>query len=212
MCEALEGEGEKTMRKILRTSALIALATGLLVSPSLATTLMHLNVGAMSERADRIFRGTVLEVSEGETEVGGGVLPTTTYTIEVDESFKGEFSTVKGVRLVEIRMVGKIAPKTVGQATHMSVFRDMPRMTLGESYLLFSTSPSAVGLSTTVGLGQGCFHLSSLENKLMAVNGFDNVGLFSGMDVGDVPVRGPVSYDRLTDVIRAGLAISTGGN
>ena len=109
-------------------------------------------------------------------------------------------------------MIGKIAPRTVGQATRMSLFRDMPRLKLGDSYLLFSTPPSAVGLSTTVGLGQGCFHLASIENKMMAVNGFDNVGLFSGMSIGDMPVKGPVSYDRLADVIRSGLTISAGGN
>lgn len=200
------------MRRFLRTTALLAVATGLMVAPSLATTLMHLNLGALSEQADRIFRGTVLTVVEGETELGGGVLPTTTYTLEVEESFKGEFDMLKGVRLVEIRMVGKIAPTVVGQAVHMSVFRDMPRLTLGETYLLFSTSPSAVGLSTTVGLGQGCFHLSSLENKLMAVNEFDNVGLFSGMGIGDMPAKGPLSYDRLVDVIRSGLTTSEGGN
>jgi hypothetical protein len=179
---------------------------------SLAATMMHMNLDDMSQNADKIFRGTVLKVTEGEVEVGGGMLPTTTYVLQVDEAFKGEFETVKGMQLVEIRMIGKTRPVSVGNAQRFSALPDMPRMDIGQTYLLFSTQPSSVGLSTTVGLGQGCFHLSGMQYKEMAVNEYDNLGLFAGTSASDLSASGPVSYERLADEIRVGLAATEGGN
>ena len=54
--------------------------------------------------------------STGEIELGGSLMPVTTYVLQVDEAFKGEFETVKDMRLAEIRMIGKARPVTVGTA------------------------------------------------------------------------------------------------
>ena len=200
------------MRRVLRQAFLVLAVVGLAGATSMAATMMHMNLDDMSSNADKIFRGTVLKVTEGEVEVGGAMLPITTYVLQVDEGFKGEFETIKGMQLVEIRMIGKTRPVTVGSAQRFSALPDMPRLEMGQTYLLFSTQPSVVGLSTTVGLGQGCFHLSGMQYKEMAVNEYDNLGLFSGTSVTDVNLSGPVSYERLADAIRTGLAADGGGN
>jgi hypothetical protein len=54
-------------------------------------------------------------------------------------------------------------------------------MRVGETYLVFATTTSAVGLSTTVGLGQGCFRVYGKGAGQMAVNEINNVGLFRDM-------------------------------
>ncbi|TDI35735.1 MAG: hypothetical protein E2P03_00080 [Acidobacteria bacterium] len=200
------------MRRVLRQSFWVLAVVSLAGATSLATTMLHMNLDDMGRQADKIFRGTVLKVTEGEVEVGGGMLPTTTYVLQVDEAFKGEFETVKGLQLVEIRMLGKMRPHAVGSLKRMSVLPDMPRLDLGQTYLLFSTQPSGAGLSTTVGLGQGSFHLSGTQYKEMAVNEYGNLGLFKGMSVKDINASGPVPYLRLADQIRTGLAAVQGGN
>ena len=43
-------------------------------------------------------------------------------------------------------------------------------LAVGQTYLVFTTQPSGVGLSTTVGLGQGCFRLYGKGDSQMAVN------------------------------------------
>ena len=59
-----------------------------------------------------------------------------------------------------------------------------------------TTPQSAIGLSTTVGLGQGCFSIFSRNKKLLAVNEFNNLGL-------GLSSVGPGSYSELADAIRA---------
>lgn len=200
------------MRRVFRQTIWVLALASLAATTSQAATMVHMNLDVMSHQAEKIFRGTVLKITSGEVEIGGGVLPTTTYVLQVDEAFKGEFETVKGMQLVEIQMLGKMRPHAVGNAQHLSPLPDMPRLEMNETYLLFSTQPSIVGLSTTVGLGQGCFHLSGTEYKEMAVNEYDNLGLFSGTSVSDVKLSGPVSYERLAGAIRTGLAADEGGN
>jgi hypothetical protein len=57
----------------------------------------------------------------------------------------------------------------------------MPVLSVGQTYLVFTTQPSGVGLSTTVGLGQGCFRVYGKGDSQMAVNEVNNTGLFRDM-------------------------------
>jgi hypothetical protein len=200
------------MRRVLRQAFLVLGLVCLAGTTSLAATMMHMNLDDMNQNAGKIFRGTVLEITSGEVELGGSMMPITTYILEVNEAFKGEFESVKGIQLAEVRMIGKTRPVTVGTAQRFSAIPDMPQLRMGETYLLFSTQPSSAGLSTTVGLGQGCFHLSGAHLKEMVVNEFDNLGLFSGTGITDIPVSGPVSYQRMATEIRTSLAAGKGGN
>jgi hypothetical protein len=166
----------------------------LLAQPLQATTVLRLNLEQMIDRAGNVFRGTVLDVRSGNIEVGGGKLPTTTYTLRVEESFKGEYG--KESATVEITMVGSIknVPATVGSYQKFSALPEVPRLDIGSDYLLITTPPSALGLSTTVGLGQGAFSLFTRNREELAVNAVDNA------NIGD---EGPIAYSELAQKIRA---------
>jgi hypothetical protein len=163
-----------------------------------ATMLMHFDLAALTDGADRIFRGTVIDVEQSSIKAGGGELPMVIYRLRVEESLKGEADVVKGDEAyVEIRMVGSIkdeAPR--GDLVRFDMFRDVPRLTMGSDYLLFTTRPSSVGLSTTVGLGQGAFSVYSQDKQDWAVNQFDNAGLGVGG-------AGAVAYAELVAAIKA---------
>ena len=160
----------------------------LFVQPAEATSVLRLNLEQMVDRAGSIFRGTVLDVRSGSIEVGGGQLPTTTYTLRVEERFKGTFE--KEAATVEIKNVST----RVGDHEKFSVLPEVPRLSVGADYLLITTAPSPLGLSTTVGLGQGAFSLFTSNREVLAVNAVGNANL--GLD-------GPVAYTDLAGQIRA---------
>ncbi|MDP9144058.1 MAG: hypothetical protein M3N43_05090 [Actinomycetota bacterium] len=168
-----------------------------------------MNLEQLCQRAGQIFRGTVLSARVGTIEAGGGRIPTVTYRIQVDESFKGEFQTVKGRSIAEIRMVGKAAMTESGNQQLLPVLKDVPNLEVGKTYLLLTTRPSAVGLSTTVGLGQGAFRLYGKSGQEQAVNEFGNRGLFketaktARVTAASPAGAGPVPYAMLADRIRA---------
>ena len=41
----------------------------------------------------------------------------------------------------------------------------MPQLAVGRTYLVFTTQPSEIGLSTTVGLGQGAFRINQVGKQ-----------------------------------------------
>lgn len=190
----------------LRTLLLSAVAALALCGPLAAATVIQMNLAEMVDRADRIFRGTVLDVREGTVSVGGGELPTVTYRIRVDESFKGTYQEVKGVRIAELKMVGKLKSSATSPVRRFSVLSDLPKLDVGRDYLLLTTPRSAIGLSTMVGLGQGRFELQGKPGQEVAVNDNKNLGLFRGMGAGFAAAtsqpEGPVPYQDLAGLIR----------
>jgi hypothetical protein len=170
--------------------------------------LMQFNLKELATRADRVFRGRVIGVESGTVQVGGGDLPSITYRMQVDESFKGEYAVRKGdATYVEIRMVGaKSDSLTPAGQRHFSAFREVPRLEMGGEYVLFTTRPSSVGLSTTVGLGQGAFRIVDSGKNEEAVNAFNNVGLKRGLARTSLPDTGPISYPQLASAIRSVLS------
>ena len=192
------------MRKRFAT-AMVGLLTLVMVIPTIvfATSVKHMNIDELSSNADKIFRGTVISVQPGTVQAGGADLPTVTYTLKVEESFKGDFTIEKGdMRLAKITMISdvKADPSSDG-IQKMTLFRDVPRLAVGRDYLLFTSAESSIGLSTTIGLGQGCFDIVGS----MALNRAGNLGLFQGASVAG-PAKGAIAYDELTDRIRATLA------
>jgi hypothetical protein len=185
------------------TVVLVALTVGSLCVPSLsATKVQQMNLEDLVNRADRIFRGIVVGIEPGFIEAGGGAIPTTTYRIRVEDAVKGNFGN--GVApIIEIRMVGSIKADPIeGDTRRIALFKDLPRLKIGSDYLLFTTAPSSIGLSTTVGLGQGCFNVIPIAREAHVLNGLDNHGLFLGMDRGQFPESGPISYLQLTSEVR----------
>jgi hypothetical protein len=192
------------MRAVTRAGFTVLSAVSLVLTvEAVAATVRRMTLDDLCRSSGRIFRGTVVEIEEGTVEVGGGLLPTRTFSIRVDERFKGDFPTEKDVPIVEMRTVGKSGPIEHGDARWQRVLPAPPALVVGESYLLFVTAPSAIGLSTTVGLGQGCFHVTPGAEREEAVNGFDNVGLLPAARRADVAPQGPISYARLAAEVRA---------
>jgi hypothetical protein len=190
-------------------SRLLAGALLLLFAPGAnATTMVQMNLADLAGRANKIFRGPVLSVKPETVATGGGELPILVYRVRVEERFKGEFGEGKTADFVEIRMVGAAKEeKRADNLRKFSLWRDVPRLDRGREYVLFTTTPSRIGLSTTVGLGQGAFQIRDAGKEEQAVNAFGNVGLAKGM-AADTPLRrsaGPVPYRELAQAIRSVL-------
>lgn len=186
-----------------KRKAYLLLAVSILVLSAQvhATTMLKMDLGDLTTRAGTIFRGTVIDVDEGTIEVGGGELPAVTYRFRVDELYKGTATETKGNQaIMQVRMVGSLVhskPDANGNLK-LSTFREVPRLNKDGDYLLFTTPESSVGLSVTVGLGQGAFRVTPLDGtdgEYQAVNEFNNAGL--GLNNG-----GPVAYDKLSANIR----------
>ena len=172
-----------------------------------AATVLQMNLEQMVGRADRVFRGTVLDIREGTVQAGGAELPVVTYRVRVEDSFKGTFDQVKGMQVAEIRMLGKLkSGSSSAQAHSPAPLIDLPRLEVGRDYLLLVTPHSSIGLSTTVGLGQGCFQVTGKPGQELAVNLNQNLGLLNGMGgsslAANEPAKGPLPYSVLADLIR----------
>ncbi len=182
-----------------RRVSLLASLAGLALAglPAQATTLEKLDLGDLVSRSDKVFRGTVVDVEQGSIRAGGGEIPAVTYRLRVEEMLKGSADSESGgAKFVDVRMVGSIkAPLQVNGRVRSSVFRDVPRLNMGSDYLLFMTPRSEIGLSVTVGLGQGAFDIVRTDKEDMAVNEYNNVGLGLG--------AGPITYKRLKAAVAA---------
>lgn len=175
-------------------SFLIGLAV---VLPLAATTIVPLNLADLADRAQNIAHVTILGAEPGTVSVGGTDLPTITYQARVEQGFKGEFVTKDGMQILEFTMIGDLKGdgSTGGTVQKLTSIPALPELQIGEQYVLFTTPPSAIGLSTTVGLGTGSFLISGDGDKAQVVNEFDNAGVFEGLP--GMPASGPVSYSAL---------------
>jgi len=173
---------------------LTALALALCAVPAVhAAMVAQMSLGELTLHAALIARVTVLDVEQESMSLGGSTLPVVAYTLRVDEPFKGSFQTVKDTSVVEVRMLGNLKQSAAaGGVQQVPILPDLPQLQLGRDYVLFTTPPSALGLSSPVGLGQGAFRIYTVEKQEMAANELENAGLFSG----------PVSYSQLANAIR----------
>ena len=187
------------------TGAFLALAVvSLLPLTARATMVLQMNIEDLTERAGLIFRGTVLDVVPGTVSVGGGELPTTTYNFQVGEILKGDDSDYMwkgGEAYIAVTMVGSIkGSQNDGELSHISPLPAVPVLDTSRDYLMFTTTPSSVGLSTTVGLAQGLFEIQVIDKQENAVNGNNNLGLFDGTAVKSIR-SGPLPYEALVDEV-----------
>lgn len=195
----------------LRTlSWIMAAMLAAMTVPAGAGMVLKMNLSQLTERADTIFRGQVLSVEPGKISIGGGTLPTVTYRLRVDEAFKGKFEAKENAAPeVEITMLGTFkAVVRVGNQTHLSPsLPEIPKLNVGENYVLFTTAPGKSGLRSPVGLGQGSFRIYPGANKTeFAVNELNNLGLFDGgASAQRAEPQGPVTYTRLAGAILAEL-------
>jgi hypothetical protein len=189
-------------------SWMMAAMLAAITAPAGAAMILKMNLAQLTDRADAIFRGEVLSAEPGKISIGGGTLPTVTYRLRVDEAFKGEFEAKENSSPeVEITMLGTLKATTHNgnQARLTSSLPEVPKLRVGESYVLFTTAPSASGLRSPVGLGQGSFRIYAGPNKTeLAVNELNNLGLFNGAGPTQRAAQGaegPVTYTRLATAI-----------
>jgi hypothetical protein len=190
----------RSLGKGLATSAAMGL---LAAAPARAAVLKPMNLEELTRKADRIFSGTVVSVERGRVAVGGGTLPTVTYRIAVDRAMAGV--PEKGAsQVVEVRMIGDPDEVRRDRLVRLRKAPPRPDIEAGQRYLLFVTAPGPIGLSTTVGLGQGCFRVGGAAGDEDAVNEFDNAGLFRGMNApAGRTARGPIKFAAIAERVRA---------
>jgi hypothetical protein len=178
-----------------RFGLLLVLCFGV-ASVSDATSVKKLDLAELCSRAERIFRGRILAIESGTVEAGGAELPTVTYRIEVTEAMRGTFTPADdGKAYTEITTLGVGRTKRSGDFLRFPKLPELPVLTPGREYLLLVTPPSGLGLSTTVGLGQGRFDLYAGPAGEMALNKLGNANLSATID-------GPVRYQELRSEIR----------
>jgi hypothetical protein len=165
-----------------------------------ASNVVHMTLRDLVARADRIIRGTVLDAGEAVVSAGGGNVPIVVYRIRVEEVLKGSAGDGE---VIEVRMLGTPKQVASGPYRRANLLRDLPRFAVGRDYLFALTRPSRIGLSTTVGLGQGLFQLRGHPGQETAVNDANNLGLFESAGRRQAP--GPVPYSTLVKEIRSVL-------
>lgn len=184
---------KRNQRSTDRWISLLVIAYLLLLQQTVTGSVLvqQMQLPTLCQKADRIFRGTIADVKPGTVKAGGGQLPTVTFRIHVKETVAGNHHAV-----VELTFVGELKKPGQRDGVQRINLLELPPLQVGKDYLLFSTRPSRAGLSTTIGLSQGCFLVEGNRGKEFAVNGVNNVGL--GLDR-----IGPVGYQDLVNRIRA---------
>jgi hypothetical protein len=190
------------MRLSVVSTGLVALAAMYLVASEVgATTVRHVNLAEMTERAETIFRGRILDVGEVTVRASGGEFPALSYRIAVTEAYKGLPPSPRPL-IIEIRTLGSLKQYHAGRPP----IPGFPLFSIDREYLLFVGPKSRLGLTSTLGLGQGAFMVYQDRLKReVALNAINNRGLLRGM--ADAPaVEGPIPYETLVGLIKAHVA------
>lgn len=161
------------------------------------------NLAELVERAGTIVRGRVI-LAQVEPHPNFSSLHTVVVTLRVQETFKGEAESTLTFR----QFIWDLRDRETAAGYRK-----------GGELLLFLTAPSAVGLTSPVGLGQGRFRiLHDAKGQAYAINEVGNYGLFADLRTA-LPARGipltpkearlveqqpvgPVSLDELTNLVR----------
>jgi hypothetical protein len=153
---------------------LFMLASPWLAPPVQATTVKPMNIVDLIDNSATIVAGRVEKVTDGFTAAG---LPYTEVTVRVLDRFRG----VSGNSFT-FRQFGLSAPRTMpdGKVYLGGRPEGWPVFKTGEVSLLFLYAKGrATGFQTTVGLGYGKLGMGNG----VAVNAYDNVGLFSNVQI-----------------------------
>jgi hypothetical protein len=142
--------------------------------PAHATTVRPMNIVDLVNHSETIVAGRVESVVDGFTASG---MPYTEVTVHVIEHFRGADGSS-----FTFRQFGLSAPRTLpnGKVYLGGRPEGWPTWNVGEVSLVFLYQKARVtGFQTTVGLGYGKLGMGNG----VAVNAYDNVGLFSNVEV-----------------------------
>ncbi len=192
-----------------------------MTTPSGATSLKVMNLADLVGHSQRIFSAVCQNVSSGFDENN---LPYTRYSFHVTDSLHG----VANQQVVVIKQFGLAEPIQLDNGvTRVSRIEGMPRYVPGQEYLLFLNQECRLGFSSPIGLIQGAFRVRGQGTSRTVVNGMRNANLLidtrksmqqrvrerqqnlsrsAPVALPDELLRGPVSYDNLTRLVRGLLA------
>jgi hypothetical protein len=149
--------------------AMLSTSVAILVpARAAATTILPLDLVALTGAADRVFKGTVVSTRSGRD---GRGLPATWTTFEIQESLKGTLP-----HTLEIKQIGTEAPLADGAIYRVPA---LPHYQVGDEVILFLHPDSAAGFTSPVGLGQGRFRIRHGDGAATAENDVGNVNLRS---------------------------------
>jgi hypothetical protein len=162
----------------------IVLLVGVLLAlPTVAAhamTVLPLDLPQLTGQAERIFVGRVESVASGRD---GRGLPAVWTTFAVEQPLKGWTGPAPAhltLKQLGTSFGGSDAPVVAHGA--------LPRYREGESVVLFVHPDSALGFTSPVGLGQGCFRIVEHDGVRMVENDVANANLASAAAA--APARG----------------------
>jgi hypothetical protein len=204
--------GEILMLSRRRLGCALALWASLWTS-GFATTVKPMNIVDLIDRSATIVAGRVEKVSDGFT---AGGLPYTEVTVRVLDRFRGAAGDT-----YTFRQFGLSAPRTLPNGkVYLGRPEGWPTWKAGEVSIVFLYPKARVtGFQTTVGLGYGKLGMGNG----VAVNAFDNVGLFSTANVDRSKLsaderkmfdakNGPVNADTLRSFLRRTVGAASAGS
>ena len=157
-----------------------ALAAALLVllaaaMPARASSVLPLDLDRIVAGAGVAFQGTVTDAhSERDPQTSWIV---TYVTFRVDDALKGSVDGTYTVKQIGGRLASGETYRVDG----------VPSYTVGQSYVVFLTSPSSIGLSSPVGLSQGQFTIAQTPGGPEVSNGRDFREMTANIPVETLP-------------------------
>lgn len=166
------------MKKINSAVALALVAVLTVLAANLeGTSIIKMNLSEMVQKSGRIIVGVCTAIDDGTMPTpSGGSIAYTSYTFAVSKSIKGGVGSS-----LEIKQFSHPVSSSSGQVNVK--LTGMPTYQIGEEYVLILTAESGLGLSTTVGLSQGCFRviINAKTGVRQVANGLNNAGLFKNI-------------------------------
>ena len=192
----------------MRISRLPALASAaaltlLAATPAPAVLVEKLDLDGMVERAGSAVAVTVVDSRPATVKADGAELPVVVYSLRVEETLKGRLAA-DADRLARVSFLAVPGETKSDGLIRRSNLPELPALRVGGRYLLLLTAPSAIGLSSPVGLEQGVFRLTGKPGDETAENRLRNAGLFDRLE-SLAPAgwtTGPLDYDHLAAAIR----------
>jgi hypothetical protein len=163
------------VRRLIRVAAGAALLVVLVAHGARdgrAMTLLPLDLPALTGQAERIFVGRVETVASGRDANG---LPAVWTTFAVEQPLKGWHEAVPA-HLTLKQLGASFGGADAPVVPHAAV----PRYRAGESVVLFVHPDSALGFTSPVGLGQGCFRITEHGGVRTVENDVGNRNLAAG--------------------------------
>ncbi len=175
------------MSPALRHLATVMAMLLVVVTRAAATTVLPLDLEALTNAADRVFMGRVVAVHSGRD---GHGLPVTWTTFTVEETLKGALP-----KTLEIKQIGAETPLADGAIYRVPA---LPHYQVGDEVVLFLQPDSREGFTSPVGLGQGRFRIRHEPGGATAEN-----------DVGNVNLQAPARAALARGTARSGAAALT---